>query len=266
MGRIEEALAKLHAQRGGPAARSPVGRFVDAGLPPAEQLYGGRHIAVDMNRLRAHGLMAPENEERRLADEYRTIKRPLLENASKLRDPPIPLGNLLMITSAVAGEGKTFTSLNLCLSIARERDWNAVLVDADAQKRHLTRLFGAEKEQGLLDLLRDPKLVFDSLVMPTDVPGFFLLPAGQADEHSTELLSSSSMQTLCAQLATRPGSMFVFDSAPLLMSSDPLALAGQVGQVLLVVLANKTAQEAVLQACEKLDDSKAVSLLLNQAS
>jgi exopolysaccharide/PEP-CTERM locus tyrosine autokinase len=272
VGRIEDALAKLRAQRasvGAVAARPSIGSVVDsAGVAGSrEQPYGGKHIAIDMDQLRAHGLLAPGSQERKLADEYRTIKRPLLDNASKSPEPVLDCGNLLMVASALSGEGKTFTCLNLCLSIARERDWKVVLVDADCAKRDLTSLFGARDEQGLMDLLRDPKLDFRSLVMPTDVPGLFVLPGGQRDEHAAELLASARMATLCAELSSGDSrTMIVFDSAPLLLTSEAPVLASQVGQVLFVVRAHKTPQRAVFEARDKLDPSKAIGFLLNQAS
>jgi Mrp family chromosome partitioning ATPase len=170
-----------------------------------------------------------------------------------------------MIASALSGEGKTFTCMNLCLSIAREKDWDVVLVDGDCTKPHLTKLFGAEDELGLLDLLRDPALRFDSLVMPTNLPGFSFLPAGKADEQAAELLASARMSGLCTELSSgERHRVIVFDSAPLLLTAESTALASQVGQIVLVVHANRTPQHAVLQARDKLDESKAISVLLNQ--
>lgn len=234
---------------------------------PCEHAYGGHRIAVDHDQLRANGLLAPGADERRLADQYRVIKRPLLGNADPSRRSVLPLGNLVVVASALSGEGKTFTCVNLCLSIARERDWSVVLVDADSSKPHLTRLFSAERELGFMDLLRDPELSFENLVMPTDIPGLSLLPAGAHDVDASELLASRRMKELCQKLSsTDVARMIVFDSSPLLLTTEAIALASQVGQVLMVVRADSTPQQAVLAALEKLDPEKAINCVLNQAS
>ena len=261
MSRIEDALQKLRSSR--PAA--PLGTTRLATLEPREHAYAGRRIIVDPAQLRANGLLALDSEERRLAEQYRAIKRPLLRNANPGLDPPLARGNLVMVASALPGEGKTFTSVNLCLSIARERDWTVVLVDGDCSKPHLTRLFAAESEPGLIDLLRDPALTFDSLVMPTDIPGLSVLPAGSRDPRASELLASKRMDELCAALSSGDAArIVVFDSSPLLVTTEAPALSANVGQIAVVVHANETRREAVIAALERLDPSKAIACILNR--
>jgi protein-tyrosine kinase len=264
MTHIEEALQKLQrAQRPGPGSATQP-RLATA-IANKEPGYGGHRIVMDTAQLRANGLLAPDAEERRLAEQYRTIKRPLLTNASLGSGSTVPDANLVAVVSALPGEGKTFTCLNLCLSIARERDWSVVLVDADCSKPHLTRMFSAEDKPGLIDLLREPGRTFDSLVMPTDVPGFSLLPAGSHDHHASELLASRRMDDLCAELSGRPGRIVVFDSSPLLLTTEAVVLASKVGQVVFVVKANQTPQDAVKAALEKVDHAKAIGCVLNQS-
>ncbi|HEX7237514.1 MAG TPA: protein tyrosine kinase, partial [Gammaproteobacteria bacterium] len=123
MSRIEEVLEKLQAQSPRPPPL-PTARL--ATLEPRQHAYAGKRIVLDPVQLRLNGLLALDDEERRLAEQYRTIKRPLLRNADPKVDPPLVRGNLVMVASALPGEGKTFTCLNLCLSIARERDWSVV--------------------------------------------------------------------------------------------------------------------------------------------
>jgi protein-tyrosine kinase len=262
MSRIEDALQKLQARSSRPTA-PPTTRL--ATLEPRQHAYAGRRIIVDPAQLRANGLLALDSEERRLAEQYRTIKRPLLRNADPNIDPPLARGNLVMVASALSGEGKTFTCVNLCLSIARERDWTVVLVDGDCSKPHLTRLFAAESEPGLIDLLRDPALSFDSLVMPTDIPGLSLLPAGSRDLRASELLASKRMDEFCAALSSGDAArMVVFDSSPLLLTTEAPALAANVGQIAVVVSANETPRESVMAALEKLDPAKAIACILNR--
>ena len=270
MSKIQDALQEMQAQSKRQAkpkqqATAPEKRL--ATVLPREHAYSGHRIVVDQNQLRANGLLAPGADERRLAEQYRAIKRPLLRNADPSLHSVLPLGNLVMVASALSGEGKTFTCVNLCLSIARERDWSVVLVDADSSKPHLTRLFSAEREAGFMDLLRDPELSFEDLVMPTDIPGLSLLPAGVHDAHVSELLASRRMKEVCLELSSADvGRMIVFDSSPLLLTTEAVALASQVGQVLMVVRADSTQQQAVLAALEKLDPAKAINCVLNQTS
>lgn len=262
MSRIEDAVQKLQARSRRPAA-PPTPKL--ATIAPRQHTYGGRAVHFNTAELRANGLLVGDSDQRRLAEQYRGIKRPLLRNADPNLEPPLPRANLVMVASATSGEGKTFTCLNLCLSIARDPDWNVVLVDGDCSKAHLTRLFGAEKEPGLMELLRNPELTFDSLVMPTDIEGLSFLPAGARDPDVSELLASKRMDELCDELSSGGGGrLIVFDSAPQLLTTEGPVLASKVGQVAFVVRANETPQAAVLAALEKLDHSKAIGCVLNQ--
>ena len=264
MSKIQKALLAMQANSKR-RATAPAKRL--ATVVPREHGYGGHRVVVDHSQLRANGLLAPGADERRLAEQYRAIKRPLLRNADPSLHSVLPLGNLVMVASALSDEGKTFMSVNLCLSIARERDWSVVLVDADSSKPHLTRLFSAEREPGFMDLLCDPGLSFEDLVMPTDIPGLSLLPAGAHDADASELLASRRMKEFCLELSSADvGRMIVFDSSPLLLTTEAVSLASQVGQVLMVVRADSTQQQSVLAALDKLDPEKAINCVLNQAS
>jgi len=270
MSKIQEALKLMQAKS---KRRTPAPEFTApkkrlATIVPREHGYGGHRIVVDHDQLRANGLLAPGGaDERRLAEQYRAIKRPLVGNADPSLRSVLPLGNLVMVASALSGEGKTFTSVNLCLSIARERDWSVVLVDADSCKPHLTRLFSAEGEPGFIDLLRDPGLSFEDLVMPTDIPGLSLLPSGAHDADASELLASRRMKELCLKISSADlGRMIVLDSSPLLLTTEAIVLASQVGQVLMVVRADSTQKQTVLAALDRLDPEKAINCVLNQTS
>lgn len=264
MSRLEDALNKLQTRRamGGAERERAVGTREVPSQPGAHS-YGGKPLTINFDHLRRLGLTAAEPEARSLAGQYRMVKRPLLKNASS---QSLQRGNLLLVTSALPGEGKTFTCLNLCLSLAREQDWSVVLVDGDSSKPHLSRLLGAEGDAGLMDLLRDSAREFDSIVMPTDVPNLSFLPAGTRHRDAVELLASSAMETLCDRVArSDPKRMIVFDSPPLLLTSEAPALAAQMSQIVVVVKANKTPQRALLMALAQLDPTKAIGLLLNQA-
>ncbi len=225
----------------------------------------GGLVLVDRDALRFEGYLAPEDQERQLADQYRFIKRPLLENAAGRGAHQSDDCNLIMITSSLPGDGKTFTCINLALSMALEKDTSVLLVDADVAKPHVSDLFGIVDRPGLIELLKSDRHDAAELVMRTDVPGLRLLPAGKRDEHATELLASRRMTTVIHELSrTYPDRVVIFDSPPLLVTSEARVLASSVGQIALVVRAGKTPQKAVLEAIAGLDESKAINLILNE--
>jgi len=238
-----------------------------AAVPTLEPLPSrpARTVRVDRDALRHAELLPPLSQERQLSGEYRQIKRPLIANALGRGVPRLPNGHRIMVASAMPGDGKTFTSINLAMSFANEKDLSVVLVDADVAKAHLSRTFGVQNEAGLMDLLRDEHLDIESVIMPTDVPGLSILPAGKASEMATELLASARMELVASQISTRNANRIVlFDSPPLLVTSEAMALASVVGQIVMVVRAGVTPQSAVLDAIELLGEGKSIGLVLNQ--
>jgi exopolysaccharide/PEP-CTERM locus tyrosine autokinase len=285
---IEDAVRRLekNAGKSHPETSKPVAEVVVEPIEQDSEITGeiappdirreqgtgeqtGKHriVRVDNRALREAGFLAPEEEERQVIDQYRNIKRPLIAHAFGKRATRIPDGHLVLITSALSGEGKSFTCINLALSLARERDYEVLLVDADVAKPHISRLFGASKEPGLLDLLDDDRLMnHRDVVLRTDILGLSLLPTGQARPHATELLASNRMEELIRALgADNPRRIVVFDSPPVLLTSEARVLTRLVGQVVIVVHAGITPQQAVLDAVDTIDEGKAVSLILNQA-
>ena len=279
MSLVEKAIEKLRA--GGDAARKHVAapppvvakvvntppafvaRDARSDLPPYNP---NKLVKVDRSALGLLGLLPPADQERELMDQYRAIKRPLIRAAFQAQRPEGPSPQLVMIASALPGDGKTFTCLNLAFSMAREKDHSVLLVDADVIKPHVSRLFGVEKEQGLLDLLANPDLDPRSLILPTDIPGLTFLPAGTAAENATELLASARMREVVAQLsAMDPHRVVLLDTLPILLTSESRVLATLVGQIVLVVKAGVTPQHAVADALSAIGEGKSVSLVLNQA-
>jgi protein-tyrosine kinase len=236
---------------------------------PAAPRHVSQHapISIDRAGLRAAGFIAPEDQERQIADQFRQIKRPLIANAFGRGATKVLNGHLIMTASALPNEGKTFTSINLALSLAAEKDITVLLVDADVAKRHISRIFGVEKEPGLLDALQDDKLDLEAMIVPTDIPGLSLLSAGNRTSIATELLSSVHMEATFARLgANNPNRIVLLDSPPLLLTSESRALAAIVGQVVVVVNARTTPQQAVLDAVSLVPSDKSVGFILNQCN
>jgi protein-tyrosine kinase len=275
MSKIQDALKKI--QSGGdaqsPADRSPedTDKLATNVMQPATdrdspEVFDGRCVEVDRSLLRAAGLIAPEEQERFIAEQYRIIKRPLLDIASGHAADTPKHANLIMITSALPGDGKTFNAINIALSIAMEKDTSVLLVDADVAKPHVTSLFGLKDEPGLIDALVDNTIRVSDLIIRSNVPGLSFLPAGRQDEHPTELLASSRMANIALQLSESvPNRVVIFDSPPVLVTSEARALASRMAQIVVVVCAGKTPQDAVQSTVESLDTDKALNLILNQA-
>jgi protein-tyrosine kinase len=265
---IENAIKRLQASRGGAAAVAR-DRHGAAHRPEgvSEGAAGVRTLPLDLDALREAGLLPPAHQERELAQQFRQIKRPLINNAlGRGGITPLTDGNLVMIASAVPGEGKTFTSLNLALSMRLEEDVTVLLVDGDVVNPRLSQILGADDSRGLLDVIKDPNLALSSAILPTSVPGLSFLPAGHQEPNATELLASARMSEVVAQLARQdPSRLVLFDSAPLLLTTESHALTQVAGQIVMVVRADQTPQHVVLEAVETLSESKSVSLILNQS-
>ena len=273
---VEKAIRKLQdaKQATGEAKTpaSPQGPGVPAPQEHAAAAAGASHeraspIVLERGALRAAGLLPPEQDMTQLARQYRKIKYPLMAQAMGRGAPRTPSGYLIMIASAMPGEGKTFTALNLALSLALEKDVKVLLVDADVAKPQLSQVLGLGQAPGLLDALRDETADVETMIRPTDVPTLSFLPAGVGVEDATELLSSSRMERLAALLGERDSMrLVVLDSPPLLQTTESAALVRVAGQIVMVVRAESTPQPVVLEALQMITGHPAVSLVLNQST
>jgi receptor protein-tyrosine kinase len=225
-----------------------------------------RSVILDFERIRAAGFLAPDTQRSQLKEEYRHIKRPLLINADGRGAMTVEYPNLVMVTSARPGEGKTFTACNLALSIASERNRTVLLVDADVLKPSMARTLGFEAELGLVDYLVDDRLELADVLVDTNVPSLTLLPGGGQYHLSTELLAGERMRKLVTEMSSRYADrIIIFDSPPLLMTTEASILASLMGQVLVVVEAERTPQAQVKAALDLLDSNQIVGLLLNKS-
>lgn len=280
---VEKALEKLQkngvrppapeARVPGPGPGGPIGRVVPIESPasaPPRTVRTDKILQVDLEALRHAGLMPPEHQHRQLAHQYRTLKRPLIKYAfdpgSKAAGAGAGSPRSIMVSSALPGEGKTFTAINLALSLSLERDHSVLLVDGDVPKPHVSRIFSVENEPGLLDALADPSIPAHSVVLPTSVRGLSILPVGRRTDTATELLASARMRQVISQLEQLdPAGLVLVDSPPILLTSEARVLASLFGQVVLVVLAGATPQQAVNDALEIIGEGPRIGLVLNQA-
>ncbi len=231
-----------------------------------ERAAGGatRTLEVDRDRLRRQSMITPDGERTATAESFRRVKRHVLANVASPRTGAPP-ANLVLVTSALAGEGKTFCAINLAISIALEMDRSVLLVDADVAKPSVPQALGLEAEKGLMDVLLDRRMDLAEVLWKTDIGRLALLPLGTAHKHATELLASDAMRGLLHEMAERyHDRIIIFDSPPLLAASEAGVLASQMGQIVMVVEAGKTSEAALKDALGRIDSSKVAGLLLNK--
>jgi len=223
-------------------------------------------IEIDLERLKARGFVTPDAPKSQIADEFRVIKRPIIHNARRTAASAIRNGNLIMVTSALPGEGKTFTAINLALSVAMELDTTVLLVDGDVAHPELPRVLGTPGSPGLLELLTTNELDVSDAIVRTNVDNLSVLPAGAHHRRATELLASEQMAIVLHELATRyPDRIVIFDSPPLLPTTEARALALHMGQIVMVVAADSTRQHAVNLALATIENCDIVLMMLNKA-
>ena len=223
-----------------------------------------RCVDLDLAMLQANGIVTPNAPRSHIADEFRVIKRPLLSNAMGRGAAALPHANLIMVTSAVAGEGKSFTSVNLAMSIAAELDHTVMLVDADVARPSILSMLGLPPGPGLLDLL-EGKADMSGVLMKTNIDKLTILPSGTPHARATELLASDAMRVLLDDISKRyQDRIVIFDSPPLILTTEARVLASQMGQVILVVHAGKTLQADVQHALATIEACPVKMMLLNQ--
>jgi protein-tyrosine kinase len=229
----------------------------------AEVLRQDRPI-IGLATLERAGLLDWTRGRSRISEEFRLAQRQLLHAAFA---PAAQAGfsNLLMVTSARAGEGKSFAALNLACSVALQGDHPVLLIDSDAKRDSICQSLGLGEAVGLLDLAADPSADASDVILQTEIEHFSILPVGQERGRSSELFASREMTQLVQRLGRRYSDMLVIlDAAPCLSTSDPAALAPIVGQILFVVEAERTQRDEVEAALDLIQTCPQIMMLLNK--
>ncbi len=249
-----------------PATAAPASEVQPQPAPPVEPVrFAGAAQHVDRAHLRDQGLIQPEGAVSRLLEEFRIVKRQVLDTArASLAGRGAANGQRVLICSPHPGEGKTFCAVNLALAIAAERDSEVLLVDADFAKPSILSTLGLHSGPGFMDVLADPDIKVEDCVIATDIPGLFVLPAGNQTNNDSEYLASSRTGAVLERLTQgAPHRMIIFDSPPVLAASPAAELAKHVGQTVLVARADSTGQTALDDACHLLEGCSDIKLLLN---
>ena len=223
------------------------------------------YVSINWGALASEGFLDQNDTKSQLAEEFRVIKRPLVNNMQGGELNGIKRSNLILICSSLPGEGKTFVSINLALSIANELDKSVLLIDADVEKPSISKQLGIKQYPGLIEYLENDQVTFSDILLKTDLPNLNVIPAGKRHKYSTELLSSQRMYLFAEEVSRRyKDRIVIFDSPPLLVATQAQILAELVGQVVLVIAAEETPQNIVNESVAKLTKCDVVMTLLNK--
>lgn len=268
---IESKVAPQNQQKV-PLRPTPAAQINVAANPAPVESQNVKRVEIDLEKLQQLGMVTPDTERSSIAEQFRRIKRPLLDKIFNANTGTRPFHhNLIMITSSLPGEGKTFCAINLAISIALEMDRTVLLVDADVARPAISRYLKIKHDQeqyqvGLMDILKEKNLDLADVMLRTNIDKLTLLFAGSHHKHATELLASHSMSKLLSEISDRyPDRVIIFDSPPLLLSTEARVLTNQMGQIVLVVEAGSTTQNAVKEVLSQLKTTNNVSLIYNKA-
>lgn len=239
--------------------------------PPAHEVEQARaevhrqdRPGVGLAALERAGLFDWTRGRSRISEEFRLAQRELLR-AAFAPAAQAGLSNLLMVTSARAGEGKSFAALNLACSVALQGEHQVLLIDSDSKRNSICQSLGLGDAPGLLDLVADPSVDVADLILHTEIEHLAILPVGQERGRSSELLASREMKQLVQRLGRRYSDrLVILDTAPCLSTSDPAALAPIVGQILFVVEAERTQRDEVEAALDLIQACPLIMMLLNK--
>jgi len=271
----QSARERRQAESPPPQPQAPLRPETPSFVTPGPETAPARRsteVTIDLERLKAKGFITPDTRRSRLSEEIRLIKRRLMQRMSlfatdKAGEAAESLGHVIMVTSARPEEGKSFLSLNLALSFIADEGYNVLLIDADILRPAILSTLGLKAKKGLVDILRDPKMEMADVLLRDHSLRLTLLPSGQPVASATELFGGPQMHQFVEKIARRyPDRVIIFDAPPVLASTEPLAIAQHVGQILFVVEANATSQRAVQSALELLEPCENISFVLNKTT
>ena len=224
-------------------------------------------LNIDLQRLENLGFVGLETSRNLINEEYREIKRKLLTNAFGPLASTIPNSNIIMVSSARPAEGKTFTAVNLALSIASEADKTVLLVDADVLKPNVFRTLDIEQQSGLMEYLLGKVDDLADVIYHTNVPKLRLIPAGQSHHLSTELLASTMMKEIVEEFSNRYSDrVVIIDTPPLIGINESAVLANLAGQAVVVVEEGRSKMNDIQSAVERLNPDMAIGFVVNKST
>ncbi|NTS75960.1 polysaccharide biosynthesis tyrosine autokinase [Catenovulum sp. SM1970] len=257
---------ELHFTATGESESKAPGSSVDSDENTKQLNQNAKHVFIDINRLEERGFVALNEKRTHINEEYRGIKRKLLNNAFGALSNTMERGNLIVVTSARPNEGKTFNAINLALSIALEKDKTVLFVDADVLKPSVSNELEINPQEGLIEYLSGEVNDVSDIIYQTNIDTLRIIPAGKTHHLSNELLASERMVQLVEEFSTRyPDRVVVFDAPPLLGVNETTILAELSGQAVIVVESNKSKLAEVREAVSLLPENLAVGFVMNKA-
>jgi len=254
------------ASRGpGPASASPASAIRAEVVEPV-QLRKAQPVRLDAAKLTESRISSPENVHSVTYNEFRALKRKLIPMTAE-PETGVMTRNLVMITSPLPGEGKTFTTMNLAIALAAEPNLNVILVDADFARSSISNYFQPSGGAGLLELLTGECQRLDELLHPcADLPRLHVLFSGARNDSTPELLASHRMEELCTALSRQfPESIVLFDTPPVLAASEATAMSAHVDHALMVVAAGRSERSQVEAALTEVSRCPSMAVVFNRS-
>ncbi|MBR9784360.1 MAG: polysaccharide biosynthesis tyrosine autokinase [Gammaproteobacteria bacterium] len=223
-------------------------------------------IQLDLKSLSAKGMVDNSAERRIINEEYRAIKRKILSNAFGPLSKTLNRSNVVMVTSSKPGEGKTFTAVNLALSIASEQDKTVLLVDADVLRPNVMKTLGSRNREGLIEYLLGEKRSISDVMLSTNIPKLKLIAAGKSHHLSNELLASEVMRTTVDEFSTRyKDRIVIIDTPPLLGINETSVLANLAGQAIVVCEEGRSKIHDIKSSVAHLNPEMAIGFVVNKS-
>ncbi len=226
--------------------------------PIAKKLKSRRSGVVPPDKLS----LLSQGQNYTFSEQFRMLRTFLIHRSEK-GPPP----KTIMVTSALPGEGKTMTSVNLAINIAMGMEEHVLLVDSDLRMPSVSRFLGVETDLGLADYLMRGDMSLNEVLYSTQVEKLTLLPAGSGEPNAaSELLSSEKMRSLIAEVRERYEDRFViFDTPPVKATADPSVLAEVMDAILLVVRSGYSSEKIIEESVHLLGKDKIKGLIFNFA-
>jgi exopolysaccharide/PEP-CTERM locus tyrosine autokinase len=230
------------------------------------KVVSSQSLTIDVEAIEKQGFVTLSNARRQINEEYREIKRKLLSNAFGPLSKTLPNSNIIMVSSPRPSEGKTFTAVNLAMSIAAEQDKTVLLVDADVLKSNVLRTLGVDEQKGLMDYLLGNVKTLSDVIYKTNIPKLRVIPAGCEHHLSTELLASGSMNDIVNEFSTRYSDrVVIIDTPPIIGINESAILASFAGQAVMVVEEGRSKLQDIHEAVRRLNPDMAIGFVVNKS-